>query len=494
MPPTRSRQSGASTVANTPRSANTAVSRVAGTPRSTNTASSRRSGQATIPDYQAPLHPLNENAQRAINNLLTSHSTKGLDRHLKNAASILAENAGSVNETFSVADEELKKLKTKRAKQDHVDDDEKERILELEANLEETRAKVEKMSRQMDECVRKIIDSNHHLSSVKDTIGEIAKDARVPGATQPSQQTRSQRNRNHDNSDDEEEDQDEEYHDFTPTDPAGGPTQATQPGALAPSAAFKDKLDLKKDQYQTFSLKQRYARDPDYVTFKRMLHDGQHPNGDGGDLPHADTWFNTSSVPAPGVTTRAGASANDSDSDDDLAIAKETISTKCPLTLQEYREPVTSRKCPHSFEKEAIESMILDPTNTVRVGGVPQPSGRRAIGGEKAVQCPVPGCQSMLTLADLGVDVVLKRKIWRLQRAARMEEEEDGGGRGEVQDIGSSDNEGMDIDRLDGGGGGPSSARRIKGERMSTAPRRTPAPRSSAMQVVDMDEDEDEDE
>ena len=48
------------------------------------------------------------------------------------------------------------------------------------------------------------------------------------------------------------------------------------------------------------------------------------------------------------------------------------------------KDPVTSKKCPHSFEKEAIEEMIGH--SSTQVGG----SGRQGIiDGTRALRCPV---------------------------------------------------------------------------------------------------------
>ena len=69
--------------------------------------------------------------------------------------------------------------------------------------------------------------------------------------------------------------------------------------------------------------------------------------------------------------------------DDDLTVASEKISIKCPITLLPMKDPVTSTKCPHSFEKEAILSMIN--ASDVRTDG----GGRRGAGGQKAMQCPI---------------------------------------------------------------------------------------------------------
>lgn len=87
----------------------------------------------------------------------------------------------------------------------------------------------------------------------------------------------------------------------------------------------------------------------------------------------------------------AGATEPIDDDDEDLAVASERISIKCPITLLPMKDPVTSQKCPHSFEKEAILSMIGD--SDVWVGG----SGRRG-DGQKGMKCPV--CEMVCHLHD----------------------------------------------------------------------------------------------
>lgn len=70
--------------------------------------------------------------------------------------------------------------------------------------------------------------------------------------------------------------------------------------------------------------------------------------------------------------------------DSDIEIEAENINIKCPITLLVMKEPVTSRKCPHSFEKDAIEDMIRH--CSLQIGG--SGSGRRN-DGTPALKCPV---------------------------------------------------------------------------------------------------------
>lgn len=130
-----------------------------------------------------------------------------------------------------------------------------------------------------------------------------------------------------------------------------------------------------------------YAQNNDYVGFKKLVYDAQFPGDDAPPMPHASTWFSdhtpdSSNPDVRGAQATAGSQAPGND-DDDVAVASERISIKCPITLLPMKDPVTSTKCPHNFEREAILSMIN--ASDIRVDG----SGGRGAGGKKAMQCPV---------------------------------------------------------------------------------------------------------
>ena len=128
-----------------------------------------------------------------------------------------------------------------------------------------------------------------------------------------------------------------------------------------------------------------YAQNNDYIGFKKLVYDAQFPGDDAPPMPHSSTWFSEQSPDSFDPRTggaATGAASQPAAGDDDLAVASERISIKCPITLLPMKDPVTSTKCPHSFEREAILSMI--DASDVRIDG----SGRRA-GGQKAMRCPV---------------------------------------------------------------------------------------------------------
>lgn len=155
-----------------------------------------------------------------------------------------------------------------------------------------------------------------------------------------------------------------------------------------------------------------------------MVHNAKFPGDDAPPLPHSSKWFshledpsapgNASTAGSPGQRTRTRAPREPSPADsDDIAIERERISLKCPLTLLPFREPITSTKCPHSFEREAIYDMIARSDFHYK-----PPSGRRV----RAVKCPV--CSIPLTSEDLRSDPALVRKVRRAAELSAREAED----------------------------------------------------------------------
>lgn len=442
--------------------------------------SSQRQTGTQLPPYEAPSFPLNPAAQRALAQLHHTHSLKKLEDSLVEAQGALSVAAGDINDRLTAKEDATKKRRAQieqQSSQDAATGD------DIEESLNELRGKVERMTQRMDESMRKIIDGQHSVQSIKESLAATANDARANASTQASiQQVRSQRRTRQTDEDDED---DTEYQDFTPTDPRGG-TQAQR----APIEAFRSKIEDAKTRYQSHSLTARYAENNDYRDFRRVVHDAQHPQQDVA-LPHHSEWFREGQAPAPGVTTRSRTNADDEDdNDDDIAISRATISTKCPLTLQEFKDPLSSKKCPHSFENEAIVSMIN--SSASREPGRPN--------GQRMVQCPVTGCSQNLSRDDLYTDAVLIRQIKRIQRAKQIEEEEaeenDAPGNGRLSLNGATviddeDDDGADVDDII-----DEPRTQMKAEPRASAGAAQPpstAPRSTA-NVVELGSSDDEDE
>lgn len=246
---------------------------------------------------------------------------------------------------------------------------------EEEAAMSELQAKVEEHTAKLEESMRAVIDSGVAAQRIDDTLDWLRKNA--PGQleieyqtqmTQRATQRQSQAQRQSQVEDGEDSDADM---DDRPT-PGPTPLDGSRVALTGVSELFVDRQQRQKDAYTSLSLTARYGRNNDYRHFKKVVHDAKYRD-EGPVLGHEDTWFTETGSPAPGITdTQRG----DFDDDDDIIMDKATISTRCPITFQQYKEPFTSTKCPHTFEKVAILDMIR--TNP-----------------HKKIECPVTGCSQV---------------------------------------------------------------------------------------------------
>ncbi|KAL1914848.1 uncharacterized protein VTP21DRAFT_7940 [Calcarisporiella thermophila] len=83
------------------------------------------------------------------------------------------------------------------------------------------------------------------------------------------------------------------------------------------------------------------------------------------------------------------------DEDDDLLFTSQHQSLMCPITQSLLKDPVTSTKCRHSYSKDAILGLM------------------RQYNRAMSIQCPISGCEQMLSPNDLRPDKSLARRIAR---------------------------------------------------------------------------------
>lgn len=131
------------------------------------------------------------------------------------------------------------------------------------------------------------------------------------------------------------------------------------------------------------------------------------------------------------------------DSDDDIEIAGEVQSLKCPLTLQIFKEPYSNKVCQHTFEKYAI----VEYYNKNAAGEMQASQARRRPEpiGPKTIECPVAGCSERLQLADFYEDQFMLRKIKRLEAENGNDNEESR----MQEDDGDSDEDNEDYGEID---------------------------------------------
>ncbi|KAI8505854.1 E3 SUMO-protein ligase NSE2 [Branchiostoma belcheri] len=105
------------------------------------------------------------------------------------------------------------------------------------------------------------------------------------------------------------------------------------------------------------------------------------------------------SEPSP----QPGGSQTGGDDDDEIEMTQAEVNLKCPLTQQEFKEPVKNKKCGHVYDKGPILQHI-----------------RR----KRGVKCPVSACANTdpISEQDLEVDVEMRRKIDKKNRQAGRKE------------------------------------------------------------------------
>ncbi|KNG86240.1 hypothetical protein ANOM_005582, partial [Aspergillus nomiae NRRL 13137] len=394
-----------------------------------------RASTPPLPDYEAPIAPLHSAAQIKLLSLLKSQSLRPLKTHLQHAEEKLTDSAGEVNERLTDARVRLQRLKERRGERENFNEGEEDGAQqqddeEWEEKLRELEKKVGGVTERLEARMRGTID------------GEEYEETRRRGGEEENN----------------DEDEDEDYE------------EAEERGeeSVPPTRRLDELLGENYAGWDRLSLTERYSTNNAYIGFYRVIHEAKHPGEDIPPLPHASTWFShledpaTASAQAPDSSarrTRRRRSPSPADSDE-IAIESERISLKCPLTLLYFREPVTSTKCPHSFEREAIEDMIAHSSTTVPA---PQPAGAagRSARRVRSVKCPV--CSVVLTAADLRTDPVLLRRLRRHEAALRREAEDDelsdgarrrqSGARKSgitlVDDDGTEDGNEMDVDDSD---------------------------------------------
>ncbi|KAL4792041.1 mRNA capping enzyme-domain-containing protein [Aspergillus venezuelensis] len=420
--------------------------------RERETATPRRVGTPPLPSYETPIAPLTEPGRTALQALLRSQGLRHLKMHIQHAEKKITDCAGEVNDRLADAKMREQKMRNRREKMRERDvsrsmtegedaegdggdadgdadaavdegDAEGERVRDLGEN-------VEVVTGRLDETMRRAIDSEVRVDGLVETLGKLQEEVEVAAGNARQQQRQRRRRRREQEEDGEDEDGDGLY----------GATP--EPEVNGDEISLRNKLEQRvagdQAKYDDMTLTERYTKNNSYIGFYRIIHDAKHPGEDIPPVPNANTWFahledptaasrkrrsSSSSSIAPARYTRhrvAARNASGDSDDDDVAIERERISLKCPLTLLPFRDPVTSTKCPHSFEREAITSMIGSSARTVPAATSSSGRGGRKI---RAVKCPV--CEVVLTNNDLREDPVLLRRVKRAEDAQRRREEED---------------------------------------------------------------------
>ena len=152
-------------------------------PRPSEQASRQSRPPARLPAYQAPAHPLNETAQRALHNLPSAHKLDKLKHHLEKSVAALTENAGHINDCYQAKSERQQKRKARRAQQGIEDEED-------DSTVDEVKAQVDDLTERMEVSVRKIIDAQAAVEGAETALKEVGQNvAAGGGALAPTQST-----------------------------------------------------------------------------------------------------------------------------------------------------------------------------------------------------------------------------------------------------------------------------------------------------------------
>ncbi|KAK8244719.1 zinc-finger of the MIZ type in Nse subunit-domain-containing protein [Phyllosticta capitalensis] len=404
-----------------------------------------------LPEYQPPSAALTASGHQALR-AIANQSQNRLVTHLRLAAEYLDSSAGQINERLTER-KEAANLKRKRESTEGQSDDARK----LAQHLSTLEPKVEGMTGRMEEAIRQIIDGKEMAGQLETALRQVKEHA----TNSASQATATQRS------------------EWDPTMPG-----QTQEGMTPPCERFRQLYHGHKDRYGAKSLRVRYSEHPDYVNFKKSVHMAQQSGDKIAPMPNSNTWF------------RDGANADDAD-EDDIVMEGESIRTTCPITLQPFREPLSSDLCPHHFEKSAILELIRKSESTTH-----RRNQRGEMQAVRAVQCPTPGCDQMLSKDKLSERQSFIRTLRRLQRLQEARDngydDEDGedGGRNHSVVLGSDDDDGyaeVDDDD-DDAAGGSSSGPRVKVSSSAAVPATARTNNDDADNIVDLGSESDEEE
>jgi len=121
-----------------------------------------------LPAYQSPQHPLNESAQRALQNLSRDHKLDSLKQKLKVANNHLTTAAADINDRLQVQNANYEKQRKRLEKQGSQDSNG-----ELDTRIAEVRAQTDEMTGKLEGGVRYIIDASAEVESMEKALREL---------------------------------------------------------------------------------------------------------------------------------------------------------------------------------------------------------------------------------------------------------------------------------------------------------------------------------
>lgn len=337
-------------------------------------------GALDLPPYEPPRCPLTGQAERALRDLASSRISEKYREGLASSASLLSNSVYVINERLTnrkraaaqIAEKVAKRRNTGDGGGGDTDAAAAAVVDKAEGAARELGDEVSALSAQLEEAMRQVLDmqaalqdENGILRGLPDEVA--AKQQAVAGRALQEQ---------------EEDDDDDDVGNQDPPEVPGVPILDV----------LQEERDAKAAEYEKLRPYEKYALNNSYIEFKKSWHQGLYPDEE-VPLPDATRWFDQDGRPRHGTREdgrRRGGDDGEEDSDDDIQIAREKRSFKCPLSLSTMKEPYTCRLCKHSFDKSSITEYIRGPN-----------------GRGTSAKCPIPGCQVDVSPAYLSPPSIL---------------------------------------------------------------------------------------
>ncbi|RVX70477.1 hypothetical protein B0A52_05976 [Exophiala mesophila] len=390
--------------------------------------SSRSSAPADFVPQRLAL-PLSDAAQLALADLLKAHAkSTQLTEHLALAIKELTDAAAGLTE--AAYDRKRRYDREERRRKQNGEQLDEQDI----ANHEAFQTQVQDLTQKMDMSIREVIDDRIWLEDLPAISKDVLSASLDEQSTQRTDEIYNQSPTPIASTRDTEMEKESGEHDSRLSQTTNGSMAATVP-TTTPHSILQQKLQQQAREWQGKTLTERYAYNNDYAGWKREVHDNQDPQGEGAPLADAKQWF--AAEEGRGQNDSKGQRVrgdDDDESEDEIEISRERLSYKCPLTLLPFEDPLTSTKCNHSYEKEAILDMLrtsadhvpLSSEQEAELGAIRDSKARKRRKQqlenqqERRIQCPE--CRVRLVKGDLQPNPILKRRVLRYLAAQRRAE------------------------------------------------------------------------
>lgn len=301
-----------------------------------------------LPHYEPPTCPLNEEGLQTLRELPNARINDQLKKHLEQSTKLLASTVYDTLEILAIRKREAANAAEREAKRRRANDhnselDERARV--AKEYVKELEQNVSPLTLWLEKSMREVLDMEAALLDEKEILEDL------PRLVTEAQELFIQ----------EAQDEDED------TDPPEIP-------GVPIFRILQVERDRKNALYEKLNMRAKYAQHNSYIDFRRNWNDGVCFEQN-APVPDPSTWFDDDGRPQHIVPGRFG-----DDPDDDIQVASENRSFRCPLSLVDITEPYTCRRCKHTFQKKAIMEYIQ--------------AGRRGA----PVSCPESGCQVTVSL------------------------------------------------------------------------------------------------